>query len=69
MALGMAATAAQLSDGHMVRSVVLFSVLVYELAGPPLERSVPRDAPAPVWRTSRKKLHKRLFFVEMSRNH
>lgn len=72
MALGMAATAAQLSDGHMVRSVVLFSVLVYELAGPTLTKialSVPRDAPAPVWRTSRKKLHKRLFFVEMSRNH
>ena len=61
VALGMAATAAQLSDGHMVRNVVLFSV--------PVERSVPRDAPAPVWRTSRKKLHERLFFVEMSRNH
>ena len=36
--LGMAATAAQLSDGHMVRSVVLFSVLVYELAGPTLTK-------------------------------
>ena len=34
----MAATAAQLSDGHMVRSVVLFSVLVYELAGPTLTK-------------------------------
>ena len=32
VALGMAATAAELSDGHMVRNVVLFSVLVYELA-------------------------------------
>ena len=32
VALGMAATAAQLSDGHMVRNVVLFSVLVYELS-------------------------------------
>ena len=37
MALGMAATAAQLSDGHM-RNVVLFSVLVYELAGPTLTK-------------------------------
>ena len=38
MALGMAATAAQLSDGHMVRSVVLFSVPVYELSGPTLTK-------------------------------
>ena len=36
VALGMAATAAQLSDGHMVRNVVLFSVPVYELSGPTL---------------------------------
>ena len=34
VALGMAAEAAELSDGHMVRNVVLFSVLVYELVGP-----------------------------------
>ena len=53
----------------MVRNVVLFSVLVYELAGPTLTKIAltaageirPEDAPAPVWRTSRKKLHKRLF--------
>lgn len=38
VALGMAAEAAQLSDGHMVRNVVLFSVLVYELAVPTLTR-------------------------------
>ena len=38
VALGMAATAAQLSDGHMVRNVVLFSVLVYELLGPTLTK-------------------------------
>ena len=38
VALGMAATAAQLSDGHMVRNVVLFSVLVYELVGPTLTK-------------------------------
>ena len=38
VALGMAAEAAQLSDGHMVRNVVLFSVLVYELVGTTLTR-------------------------------
>lgn len=38
VALGMAATAAVLSDGHMVRNVVLFSVLVYELVGPTLTK-------------------------------
>ena len=38
MALGMAATASQLSDGHMVRNVVLFSVLVYELVGSTLTK-------------------------------
>lgn len=34
VALGMALTAANLSDGAVVRNVVLFSVLVYELVGP-----------------------------------
>ena len=38
VALGMAVQAAQLSDGHMVRNVVLFSVLVYELVGPVLTK-------------------------------
>ena len=38
VALGMAAEAAELSDGHMVRNVVLFSVLVYELVGPALTK-------------------------------
>ncbi len=38
VALGMALTAQQLSDGSMVRSVVLFSVLVYELIGPALTK-------------------------------
>ena len=38
VALGMAMTAAQLSDGAAVRSVVLFSVLVYELVGPTLTK-------------------------------
>ena len=38
VALGMALTAANLSDGQMVRSVVLFSVLVYELVGPTLTK-------------------------------
>ena len=38
VALGMAAEAAELSDGHMVQNVVLFSVLVYELVGPTLTK-------------------------------
>ncbi len=38
VALGMALTAQQLSDGEIVRSVVLFSVLVYELVGPTLTK-------------------------------
>ena len=39
VALGMALTAAKLSDGVMVRNVVLFSVLVYELVGPTLTKN------------------------------
>ncbi|MBR3978837.1 MAG: cation:proton antiporter [Oscillospiraceae bacterium] len=38
VALGMALTAAVLSDGTLVRNVVLFSVLVYELVGPALTK-------------------------------
>ena len=38
VALGMALTAANLSDGSIVRNVVLFSVLVYELIGPTLTK-------------------------------
>ncbi len=38
VALGMAMTAAALSDGALVRNVVLFSVLVYELVGPALTK-------------------------------
>ena len=38
VALGMALTAQQLADGAIVRSVVLFSVLVYELVGPALTK-------------------------------
>ncbi len=38
VALGMAITAASLSDGAIVRNVVLFSVLIYELVGPTLTR-------------------------------
>ena len=38
VALGMALTAQQLAGGVMVRSVVLFSVLVYELVGPALTK-------------------------------
>ncbi len=39
VALGMALTAASLSDGAMVRNVVLFSVLVYEMVGPTLTKN------------------------------
>ena len=38
VALGMAATASTLADGAIVRNVVLFSVLVYELVGPALTK-------------------------------
>lgn len=38
VALGMALTAASLSDGAVVRNVVLFAVLVYELIGPALTK-------------------------------
>lgn len=38
VALGMALTAANLPDGALVRNVVLFSVLIYELVGPALTK-------------------------------
>ena len=38
VALGMAMTAQTLSDGAVVRNVVLFSVLIYELVGPALTK-------------------------------
>ena len=38
VALGMAMTATQLGDGDLVRNVILFSVLVYELVGPALTK-------------------------------
>lgn len=38
VALGMALTAQQLSDGAVVHNVVLFAVLIYELVGPALTR-------------------------------
>jgi Kef-type K+ transport system membrane component KefB len=38
VALGMALTATTLADGSLVRNVVLFSVLVYELVGPALTK-------------------------------
>ena len=38
VALGMAATASNLVDGALVRNVVLFSVLIYELVGPALTK-------------------------------
>ena len=38
VALGMAITATALADGALVRNVILFSVLIYELVGPALTR-------------------------------
>lgn len=38
VALGMTLTAQNLSEGHLIRNVVLFSVLVYELVGPALTK-------------------------------
>ena len=38
VALGMAMTAMKLGDGGLIRNVVLFSVLVYELVGPALTK-------------------------------
>ena len=38
VALGMASQAVNLQDGSIVRNVVLFSVLVYELIGPNLTK-------------------------------
>ena len=38
VALGMAMTAATLTDGTLIRNVVLFSVLIYELVGPVLTK-------------------------------
>lgn len=38
VALGMAMTATNLSDGSIVRNVVLFAVLVYELVGPAMTK-------------------------------
>ena len=39
VALGMVLTASTLSDGKMIRNVVLFAVLVYELIGPTLTKN------------------------------
>ena len=39
VALGMAMTATSLSDGSLVRNVILFSVLIYELIGPALTKN------------------------------
>ena len=38
VALGMALSATVLSDGLLVRNVILFSVLIYELVGPALTK-------------------------------
>ena len=38
VALGMAMTASNLADGALIRNVILFSVLIYELVGPALTK-------------------------------
>ena len=38
VALGMSLTASNLGDGAVIRNVILFSVLVYELVGPALTK-------------------------------
>ena len=59
VALGMALTASNLADGALVRNVVLFSVLVYELVGPALtKRSLMAAGEIqPEGRTSARKLN------------
>ena len=59
VALGMALTAASLPGGTMVRNVVLFAVLVYELVGPALTKRALMAAGEidPEGRTSARKLN------------
>lgn len=59
VALGMALTAASLPGGSMVRNVVLFAVLVYELVGPTLTKRALMAAGEidPEGRTSARKLN------------
>ena len=61
VALGMALTAATLIDGALVRNVVLFSVLIYELVGPTLtKRSLMAAGEIkPEGRTSARKLNEK----------
>ena len=61
VALGMALTAATLIDGALVRNVVLFSVLIYELVGPSLtKRSLMAAGEIkPEGRTSARKLNEK----------
>lgn len=60
VALGMALTAANLSDGAVIRNVVLFSVLVYELIGPTLTKIALKKAGEinPEGRTSARTMNK-----------
>ena len=59
VALGMAMTATSLTDGYLVRNVVLFSVLVYELVGPTLTKMALMKAGEinPEGKTSARKLN------------
>ena len=59
VALGMAMTAANLADGTLIRNVVLFSVLIYELVGPVLTKRslLAAGEIKPEGRTSHRKLN------------
>ena len=60
VALGMALTAANLADGALIRNVVLFSVLIYELVGPVLTKRslLAAGEIKPEGRTSARQLNK-----------
>ena len=60
VALGMALTASNLADGALVRNVVLFSVLIYELVGPVLTKRslLAAGEIKPEGRTSARQLNK-----------
>ena len=61
VALGMAMTAATLADGALIRNVVLFAVLLYELVGPTLTKGALLRAGEikPEGRTSARKINEK----------
>ena len=61
VALGMAVTAAKLPNGGMIRNVVLFAVLIYELVGPAMTKRALMKAGEikPEGRTSHRKVNEK----------